>query len=496
MELVQNFPFMSIILSLFSGPLCSILNGKWAKRVNTAVIILVGAMSAAVLVFVLDTGEPFIYRMGHFPAPWGNEIRVGVLEAFMAGFFCVIMLLCMMGGAREREQHIEESKRNLYYVMVNLLLCSLLALIYTNDLFTAYVFVEINTISACGLIMIRQTGRTIEAATRYMIMSLLGSGLLLLGICHLYAVTGHLLMSNIAQQVQVLAATYQYHTTLMVALGLMSVGLAIKSALYPFHAWLPDAYGYSTLSSSAILSSLVSKGYIFLLLKIFYRVMGFQVVTESRVVNVLFVFGILGMLMGSVNAIRTEDLKRMISYSSVAQIGYIYMGLGLATEAGTVASIYHVLSHAATKSLLFVAAAGLTDASRGNHFKDITGAGYRNKLAGVAFTTGSLSMVGMPMFSGFISKLFFAQAAVGHGVKMLPTFIALAISTILNAIYFMKTVIRIYTPMPKSEGRTISIEEQPSKSAALLLFVLLNLILGLNSEPVIRLIQSGLKMFD
>ena len=144
----------------------------------------------------------------------------------------------------------------------------------------------------------------------------------------------------------------------------------------------------------------------------------------------------------------------------------------------------------------FVAAAGLTDASRGNHFKDITGAGYRNKLAGVAFTTGSLSMVGMPMFSGFISKLFFAQAAVGHGVKMLPTFIALAISTILNAIYFMKTVIRIYTPMPKSEGRTISIEEQPSKSAALLLFVLLNLILGLNSEPVIRLIQSGLKMFD
>ena len=134
MELVQNFPFMSIILSLFSGPLCSILNGKWAKRVNTAVIILVGAMSAAVLVFVLDTGEPFIYRMGHFPAPWGNEIRVGVLEAFMAGFFCVIMLLCMMGGSREREQHIEESKQNLYYVMGNLLLCSLLALIYTNDL--------------------------------------------------------------------------------------------------------------------------------------------------------------------------------------------------------------------------------------------------------------------------------------------------------------------------------------------------------------------------
>lgn len=508
MQFVQNFPFMSIILSLFSGPLSSILNGKWAKRVNTAVITVIGAMSAAVLAYVLGTGQAFVYRMGHFSAPWGNEIRVGALEAFMATFFCVIMLLCMVGGAVEREKEIEEGKQNLYYVMVNLLLCSLLALIYTNDLFTAYVFVEINTISACGLIMIRQNGRTIEAATRYMIMSLLGSGLLLLGICFLYDLTGHLLMSNIKEQVQSIAAAGQYHVPLAVALGLMSVGLAIKSALYPFHTWLPDAYGYSTLSSAAILSSLVSKGYIFLLVKIFYRVIGFDVVCESKVIHVLFVFGIAGMIMGSVSAIQEKDVRRMIAYSSVAQIGYIYMGFGLGTEAGVVASIYHVLSHAATKSLLFVAASGLTDASGGSrHFRDLTGAGFRNKLAGVAFTVGSLSMVGMPMFSGFISKLLFAQSAMGHTHKMLPTLIALAISTVLNAVYFMKTVIRIYTPVPEkkeafvnvlptTEGRTMTVKEQPAKAAALVFFVLLNLILGLNSEPVIRLIELGLGMFD
>ena len=499
MEFVQNFPFLSIILSLFAGPLCSVLNGKWARRVNTAVISIIGIMSTLVLGNVISAGRPYVYLMGHFPAPWGNEIRVGILEAFMACFFCVIMLLCMLGGIREREAQIEEGKQNLYYVMVNLLLCSLLALIYTNDL--------INTISACGLIMIRQTGRTFEAAARYMIMSLLGSGLLLLGICHLYAVTGHLLMSNIRQQVQLIAATGQYHISLMVALGLMSVGLAIKSALYPFHAWLPDAYGYSTLSSSAILSSLVSKGYIFLLIKIFYRVVGFEVVRESRVVNVLFVFGIAGMIMGSVSAIGEGNLRRMIAYSSVAQIGYIYMGLGLATEAGSIASLYHVLSHGATKSLLFVAAAGLADASGGSdRYGDITGAGFRNRLAGVAFTVGSLSMVGMPMFSGFISKLLFAQAAVGHTHKMLPTVIALAISTVLNAVYFMKTVIRIYTRKPMGlsgmgsggaeTGRVVSLSEQPAKSAALVCFILLNLILGLNSDPIVRLIQSGIEMFE
>lgn len=501
MEFVQNFPFMCIILSLFSGPLSSILDGKKAKWWNTIVITVIGLMNAAVLVFVIQTGSPYVYRMGHFSAPWGNEIRVGILEAVMAVFFCVVMLLCMLGGIREREEEIESSKQNLYYIMVNLLLSSLLALIYTNDLFTAYVFVEINTISACGLIMIRQNGRTIVAATRYMIMSLLGSGMLLLGICFLYSITGHLLMSNIQQAVWNLHETGTYQIPLLVAVGLMSVGLAVKSALFPFHGWLPDAYGYSTVSSAAILSSLVSKGYIFLLLKIFYRVIGFEVIKDSKVIHVLFVFGILGMIIGSVDAIRENSIRRMIAYSSVAQIGYIYMGFGLGTEAGVLASVFHVLCHAATKALLFLAASGLSEASDDStNFFDLTGAGYRNKMAGVAFTVGSLSMVGFPMLGGFISKILFAQAAVGHTYKMLPTVIALAISTILNTVYFLKTVIRIYTPVKAGNTenqnfRTITIKNQPVKSAALLCFVVLNLLLGLFSEPILTVLERGLQMF-
>ncbi len=501
MDFVQNFPFMSILISLFAGPLSSVLNGKWAKRLNLAVISIIGIMSAIVLAYVIGSGHEYIYTMGHFPAPWGNEIRVGTMEAAMALFFCIIMLLCVIGGELEREREIEETKQNLYYIMVNLLMCSLLALIYTNDLFTAYVFVEINTISACGLIMIRQTGRTFEAATRYMIMSLLGSGLLLLGICFLYSLTGHLLMSNIKEQVAHIHASGEYHVPLLVSICLISVGIAIKSALYPFHTWLPDAYGYSTLSSASILSSLVSKGYIFLLVKIFYRVIGFDIIRESKVINVLFVFGVAGMIMGSINAIKESDIRRMIAYSSVAQIGYIYMGFGLGTTSGMIASIYHIVSHAATKSLLFTAASGITDASaKSKNFFDLTGAGYRNKLAGVAFTVGSLSMVGFPMFSGFISKLLFAQAAVENKHKILITMIALAISVILNAVYFMKTVIRIYTPEKKEvildKGfEDVLVWEQPAKSVALICFIVLNLFLGLSSEPVINLIEQGLKMF-
>ncbi len=507
MDFIQNLPFISIILSLFSGPLCSILSGKWAKRINRAVMVVLFVFSCFIFSYVNGTGEAFVYRMGHFSAPWGNEIRVGVLEALMAIFFCLIMFLCVIGGTRELEKEVPESKQNLFYVCVNLLLCSLLALIYTNDMFTAYVFVEINTISACGLIMSKQNGRTIEASTRYMIMSQLGSGLLLLGICFLYGLTGELLMSNIKEAVMHLDASGAYHVPLMVAIGLIAVGLAIKSALYPFHAWLPDAYGYSTISAAAVLSSLVSKGYIFLLVKIFYRVIGVDVIYESRIIHILFVFGVLGMIMGSVNAIRQTDVKRMIAYSSVAQIGYIYMGLGLGTPEGFMASVYHVLCHAATKSLLFVAAGGLIEASGGGRsFRDLTGAGYRNRLAGVAFTVGAFSMVGIPMFAGFISKLLFAQAAMNHSAKMMITLIALAISTILNAVYFMRTVIRIYTPvaeskqrpgsmMPTRPVRQITLKDQKAKAVSYIVFIGMNFLLGLYSEPIVDLIERGLDMF-
>ena len=430
MDFVQNFPCISIILCLFAGIISSGLRDKAAMWLNAALLTASTLLSAFTLTYTLSIGQPFVYVMGKFPAPWGNEIRAGALEALMALFFCVIMLLSLFGGRQKLVEEVEEGKTYLYYVLTDLLLSSLLALVYTNDMFTAYVFVEINTIAACGLIMIRQNGRTIEAAVRYMIMSLLGSGMLLLGLCMLYDSTGHLLMSNMKESVSLLVANSQYQIPLIVSIVLMSVGLCIKSALFPFHAWLPNAYGYSTVSSAAILSSLVSKGYIFLLIKIICRVIGFDIYRDTRIIDILFVFGLMGMIFGSISAIRENDVHRMIAYSSVAQIGYIYMGFGMGTQVGMIASIFHILSHAATKSLLFIAAIGLTDVSGGSRkFIELTGSGYRNKWAGIAFTVGSLSMVGIPLFSGFISKLLFSQAAVQNHSKMFPALIVLGISS-------------------------------------------------------------------
>ncbi len=500
MSFVQNFPFFSIILAMFSGIISSVLSGKKARNLTLMMIAVTTALSAGTLMFCLKTGESYTYMMGHFPAPWGNEIRAGVLEGVTAVLFGIVMFLSVTGGLDHTARDVEESKQNLFYIMIDLMLSSLLALIYTNDLFTAYVFVEINTIAGCGLIMIRQKGRNLSAAIRYMVMSQLGSGLFLIGLTLLYDVTGHLLMSPAKESVELLVATGRYRIPLLVIMAVISVGLAIKSGLYPFHYWIPDTYGYATPTGSAVLSGLVSKGYIFLLIKIFYRVLGYDNLVGTHMVNVLYLFGVCGMIMGSVHAISETDTRRMIAYSSVAQIGYIYMGIGLGTTAGMVASVFHIFAHSATKALLFISAVGLYEVSGDRKdFVSLRGAAFRNPLAGIGFSIGALSMVGFPMLSGFISKLLFATSALDSPEKMMPTLIVLAVSTLLNAVYFLRLVITLYSrrrPEDKPLPKPTTVRSSWALRLAIICFIGLNLVLGMSSQPIVQAITDGLAMFD
>jgi len=496
MSFVQNFPFFSIVLSMFTGIISSVLKGKWARNLLICTLSLIAVMSAFVTVFCATTGESYTYMMGHYPAPWGNEIRAGVLEGVMAFFFSIIMLLCLFGGMRHTENELESSKLNFFYLLLSLLMSSLLALVYTNDMFTAYVFVEINTLAACGLIIIRYKGHTLVAGIRYMIMSLIGSGLFLIGLCMLYDVTGHLLMSDMKEAVSIIVQDHSYDVPMTVIIGLMCVGLSIKSALFPFHSWVPDTYGYSTSTAAAVLSSLVSKGYIFLLIKIMYRVIGIDVVRKSNVLLIFFVFGVIAMIVGSVNAIKTRDIRRMIAYSSVAQIGYIYMGIGMATPAGMIAAIMHIMVHSATKALLFVSAAELSAVSGGSkRFEDLSGAGYRNPVAGYTFAVGCLSMVGIPAFAGFITKLLFATAGLQSQKHIWVVLIALCVSTILNTMYFLRTLLRIFTKTDTHKSDKKNADKSFRFTATCVVFIALNFILGLCSQPIISLVEKGIAMF-
>ncbi len=496
MRFVQNVPFFSIMLCMACAFVSAMLPGRVGKWVTAGLSAAVAALNLWLTLFLNQYGQSYVYWMGHFPAPWGNELRAGLLESTLATAFGLIMLLSVLGGMRKLEQQVDKKKWNLACVMLDLVLAAMMSMLYTNDLFTAYVFIEIMTLAAAALIMARQNGRTMVSAMRYMIMSLLGSGLILIAITMTYNLTGHLLMENIQQSFATLSQSGEYALPITVIAGLFFVGLGIKSALYPFHTWLPDAYGYSTPAASAVLSSLVSKAYVFLLMKIMVRVLGVGVTMRSHVLDLLFVFGVVGMMMGSLNAIFSHDLRRMIAFSSVAQIGYLYAGLGLGTTAGVAAAMYHMLMHACAKSALFISASGLADVSGDSkRFTDLRGAGLRYPAAGVCFTIAAMSLVGVPVLGGFISKLYLSEAALGHGgIHMWVMLVALALSTLLNVLYLMKTVITLYRP-PREGFVPPEYAHGKLCTAALWGFAALNLLCGLLAQPLMSAITRGLGMF-
>lgn len=498
MRFIENFPFFTIVLSLFSSVICFALKDKRARFVSYGLLSIAAPLSASVLIYNLtsETGY-FVYRMGHYDAPIGNEIAAGVLEPFFVLLFEVVMLLSLLGGSGKIAVQVQENKHKFFCVMVNLTHAAIAALCYTNDIFTAYVFVEICTIASCALLMARKNTRPLVAATRYMVFSLIGSSLLLIGIVLLYSVTGQLLFPQLYETIQTLWASDAYTLPLTVALGLIVSGLAIKSGLCPFHWWMRDTYGTATPAASGILSGVISKVYIFLLIKIIGRVIGRDIYTDSGIHTVLLLFGVLGMMVGSISAIRTRNINFMVAFSSAAQIGYIYMGLGLGTEAALLASLFQIVAHALTKPMLFLSAMGLSDTVGGRQdFNALRSSAHENRVAGLAYTAGALSMVGIPIFTGFIPKLLFSVSAFGYGWRTYVILTALAISTLLNVFYFMRTLINLYGPARTPlERRTISFRAAPTFSVVMLVMVAVNIAVGLHAQPIISLFEKGIHIF-
>ena len=289
-----------------------------------------------------------------------------------------------------------------------------------------------------------------------------------------------------------LVASRTYTLPLVVSALLMTLGLSIKSAQFPFHAWLPDAHASATTASSAVLSGLVLKGYLIILLKLILRVYGPSLLATTYMDDLLFLLGLTGMLFASVAALRQEEVKSMIAYSSSAQISYIFLGLGLGTDAGLIAACYQILAHAMTKSMIFSGAGAMIRASnRGHYWSQLRGAARRAPLGGLAFTVGGLSLCGLPLLAGFSAKYCLAIAALDAQWQTAPALFGLAASSVLNAMYYIPAILAIW-------GRGGEGEKLPWKwerEGALVLFLLCNVVLGTAFGPIRDLIEQGLNLF-
>ena len=474
----------AILLSL--GP-----RARLAYRATLCVCLLCTLASLAFLLYTARQALAYAFPMGKFPAPFGNELRCGPLQALFTAVFSLVMTLCLLGGGSELQEDVEEKKAGLACVMLCMVLASLFVLSYTNDLFTAYVFIEISTIAACALVMIKDSGPTLVATLRYLFLSLLGSGMFLFGLVLLYAVTGHLLMPQLHEAVAALMRAGEYRPVLALSLALMTAGLGVKSAMFPFHRWLPDAHGSATTAASAVLSGLVLKGYAVLLILLYVRVFTLGSVRALHVTDAVFILGFAGMLLGSLRALGETHIKRMLAWSSVAQLGYVFMGIGLGTEAGVAAACFQILAHAFTKPLLFVSAGRLSAVM--GHEKQmgaLHGAAWREPLAGIGFGIGALSMVGIPLFGGFAAKAGLALSAIG-GAKAAAAMAVLALSSILNALYYLPALLGLWSERPAD--RT-PVEPDVACAVSILMLAAGVLALGLGFRPVMELILRGLAL--
>ena len=496
--LTFNIPMISIFLSLLSAVVCPLLTKKdQALNLVRIVEIIVGSLSAILLFRLASIRESFTYMMGHFPAPWGNELRAGPLEALLALAFSIVMVLSMTGGAEDMHRDIMPHRQGRYCLLMQLLYTSVIAMVYTNDLFTGYVFIEIAAITACIAVVAKESGHSTVAAMRYFIFSSLGSGLVLMGISILYCITGHLLMEPLQTAVMILDQTGTYSLPLTASVVLMILGLCIKSAQFPFHAWLPDAYSSGTPATSAISSGLVLKGYMVLLLKLVLRVYGPQLISHTHMYNLMFILGLMGMLFTSVSAIRQENVNRMVAYSSAAQISYIFLAFGLGNLSGLAAGCIQILAHAFTKPMIFIGVGRLIHVGQGRSFwSDIRGAGRRAPLAGIAFTVGGLSLCGIPLLAGFAAKYEIGAASLNCGWQTFPALLGLAVSSVLNAVYFIPGILAIWNRPPEDVKYPEVEPESLGQKISLVCFIIMNVALGVLEGPLMLLIIRGLGLFS
>ena len=493
----QNLPLFLILCPLMCGVACSALRGK-AARYAAAVMTAAESVGMAVLLWYTASGNAsFTYAMGEIGAPFGNELRAGPAEALMGLAFSLVLTLSVIGGNRSLTEDVEPKRMNLFGVMIGLLTAATAAIVFTNDLFTAYVFIEITTLSACALIGVTNRGKALFSSARYMVMNLLGSGLFLLGLSMLYALTGQLLFPQLGAAVRGLIAGNSYSVPMYLSFLLMTMGLCIKSALYPFHTWLPDAYSNATAVSGALLSSLVSKLYIFLLVKIALRAAGEEAFIR-RIGDVLFLYAAVGTVLGSVHAIMQHKLSRVIAYSSVAQIACVYLGIALGSREGIAAALFYILAHSAAKSMLFLTAHKLRRACGGaDGLEDLRGAANRSPLAGLTFLVGACSLVGIPGLGGFAAKLYLAQAAIGAGGWKMPVLLGLlALSTTLNVAYMLRTVLILYSREKPPGEPEMPKARDSAFAAAMTVMIGLNVFLGVFGQPVLELIRRGLALFS
>jgi len=445
-ELAFHLPVLQVLIPLLAAPLCFLLRNEAIVRAFTvAVSFTCFAISVSLLGQVLD-GQVVVYEFGGWARPFGIEYRVDILNAFVLVVVSGIAAVVFSAGPGEARRVIPEGREYLFYSAALLCLTGLLGVTITGDVFNIFVFLEISSLSSYILIALGQSRRALMAAFSYLIMGTIGATFLLIGIGLMYQMTGTLNMVDMAERLRDVSHT----RTVLVALAFVVVGISIKLAVFPLHQWLPNAYTFAPPMVSAFLASTATKVAYYLLVRFCFGLFGLTLVFEKVGIDALLLpLSVAAMFVGSIAAIYQTDFKRLLAYSSIAQIGYMTLGLSLATEAGVSAGLIHVFNHALMKGALFLVAACVAWRMGGTSIEAMKGLGQRMPMTMAAMVVAGLALVGVPGTVGFVSKWALVSAALEKG-ELFIAFLIMA-SSVLALVYVWKLVEVAYFATPEAE---------------------------------------------
>ncbi len=451
MTLVDQLPALQVAVPLIGAPLCALLGRpRLAWPFAVAVAWITFAIAIALLARVL-AGGPIHYTMGGWPPVLGIEYVIDPLNALVlvlvSGMAAVIMPAVRLGIDVE----VVHRARHLFLTVALLALAGMLGIAITGDVFNLYVFLEISSLASYALVAMGVDRRATRAAFNYLILGTIGATFILIGVGLAYMMTGTLNMGDMATRLAGAADT----APVQAALAFILVGAGIKFAIFPAHAWMPNAYTYAPSLVSAFFGATATKIGAYILIRFVYSVFGADFSFDVMKIDwVLVPLGLAGAVFGSIVAVWQDDLRRMLAYSSVAQVGYIAAAIGYGNHDGLVAAIIHVFNHGLMKGALFLVMACVIFRLGKADMASFRGLGRRMPVTMGCFVAAGLSMIGVPATVGFISKWYLVTGAIEAGLW--PVAVVIVASSLIAVIYIWRVVEAAYFTEPPPGGDAVA----------------------------------------
>jgi multicomponent Na+:H+ antiporter subunit D len=444
--MTSHFPILLVVAPLIAAPLMVILRSGIAAWLLAAAVSW-AALAIAAALFLEVAGGGFVsYWIGSWPPPYGIEYRIDIVNAFLAVLVSLIASVVIVYSKTSVDAEIPRERHYLFYTMYALCLAGLLGITVTGDAFNLFVFLEISSLSSYVLIALGRDRRALMASYQYLVLGTIGATCYVIGVGLLYLETGTLNLADIAARLPQVSD----NRPVLAALAFITVGISLKLALFPLHLWLPNAYAYAPSVVTAFLAATATKVSIYVLLRFYFTVFGGSAIFESQPMAPIWIaLSLAAMFIASAVAIFQENVKRMFAYSSVAQIGYITLGISLGSMTGLTAGIVHLFNHALTKGALFLLLGGVALRVGTIRFGTIAGLGKVMPLTSFGIVLGGLSLIGVPATVGFVSKWYLITRALERGDWWLA--FAIVGSSLLAVVYVWRFVEVAYFREPTAE---------------------------------------------